>query len=353
MITPPRALLLAAALSGCVRSELDPAANVQVTGTLLAPGGAGAAGVEVVLSRSAGNLCEGTLEAFARSTTDVDGQYRFFLRGSDTQLNALARCFRVAPGPAPDGTQVTAELLLQVTRPALPPLLQGAFSLSPRQEDPGIVRLGFVDLRAEAGGGQLTLELADGAGQLAWQWEGPATTTELDGRLLEDFSPLGARLRLERRADGDKTEVALRWESPPVLLAPGHEVPLSRGASCSFGGEPGCPLTDGMLQPVGATADNLSVALALAAPAVPDELVVRGFKAWTRARTLELSGTTAAGVSTVLGNWSPEGGFGGFHRVKLGTGGEPVSILSLRWLDEAGQPVPVTGLSEVSVFGAP
>jgi hypothetical protein len=333
---------------------LDPGANVQVVGRLVALGGAGAAGVEVALSRGNGNLCQEPLEPVAQGVTDADGRYEFFLRGRDTQLDGLARCFRVEPAPAPDGSRVRAELLFQVTRPVVPPVLHAPFELLPSTRDDGAVALAFRDFANEAGGGALKLRVRDASGQSAWETEAPAPGVVLDGPLLEDLAGLTARLQLERDVDGDKTRVALAWESATVPLGGAADmVPVSRGASCAFGGEPGCPLTDGALRPVGATADNLAVSLVFTAPVVPAELVVRALQTWSVPRTVEVMGTSASGMPVVLGSLGREGGLGAFHRVPLTPGGEPVSRLTVRWLDQAGQPVNVTGLAEVSVFGAP
>jgi hypothetical protein len=349
-----RLLLCAVATTGCVRSELDPSANVQVVGRLLAPGGTGAAGVEVALSRSSGNLCEEPLEAVAQGVTDAEGRYGFFMRGADTQLDGLARCFRVAPAPAPDGTQARAELLFQVTRPVVPPVLHARFDVAAEVADAGTVALSFRDCSQEAGGGTLRLLVRDAAGQSAWEVDAPVPGAALDGALLEDFAGLAAQLRMDRDAAAEKTQVELSWESRPLPLGVAMDVvPLSRGAACSFGGEPGCPLTDGSLRAVGATADNLAVTLEFSSPIVPAEIVVRGLRTWAAARQLEVTGTTDEGLPVALGSLVRDGAFGPFHRVSLTPGGGPVGRLSLRWLDEGGQAVNVTGLAEVSVFGAP
>ncbi|MEN9800340.1 MAG: hypothetical protein RL653_4037 [Pseudomonadota bacterium] len=349
-----RLLLCALATSGCVRSELEPGANVQVVGRLVALGGTGAGGVDVALSRSRGNLCQEPLEPVAQGVTDEDGRYGFFLRGSDTQWDGLARCFRVAPGPTGEGTLARAEMLFQVTRPVVPPLLHAPFDLEVGEADGGSVAVSFRDFSQEAGGGVLRLLVRDAAGEPAWEADGPAPMGELDGALLEDFAGLTAQVRLEREGTAEKTQVALAWESPPVALGVGVDrVPVSRGAACSFGGEPGCPLTDGTLRAVGATADNLSVTLDFASPVSPAEIVVRGLRTWATPRRLEVTGATAAGLPVLLGTLGPDGGLGAFHRVSITSSVEPVWRLSLRWLDEGGQAVNVSGLSEVSVFDTP
>lgn len=348
----PAALLLLLT-SACVRSELSPDALVSLTGRVERPGGTGDPSVEVVLSRSGGNLCTGTLTPFATATTDADGRYAFELRGADTQAGDLARCFRVAPAPAADGSTGWAELLLQVTQPVVPPLPRWAWNLSAEPGAGGDERFTFEDLRAAQGAGTARLQLSDGTGQLAWEVREPVPGTALDAALLEDFTGLRARLAWDRVLDGQKTSVDLSFQSAEVTVPRGGRLPVSRGAACSFGGAAVCPLTDGALGRAAATADNLGVTLQLPGLVVPGDLVLRGVETASGAARLEVTGVTPAGAVLPLGGLSAEEPLGAFERTPLASGGQPVVSVTVRWIDRSGAAVPVTGLSEVSVFGTP
>jgi hypothetical protein len=68
---------------------------------------------------------------------------------------------------------------------------------------------------------------------------------------------------------------------------------------------------------------------------------------------MEVTGLTLAGAVVPLGSLEAGEPLGPYERTPLGSGGLPVVAITLRWLDRSGAGVPVTRLSELSVFEDP
>ena len=258
-------------LAGCETSNIDSSAAVTVSGRVLRPDGAPAAGIPVGLERelSVGDalvgvfvipltlftacladpppeLCRG--RSVRRTTTAADGSYAFQLKGGDTQTSfGNARTLSVTaalPAGAGEvgGPAVTASFKVQTLLLGLPDLQ----AWQPRVTV-GAGRVGWERLD---GAGTYQVGVEDNGGQPVWSFESRSGEVTFDPRILEDTAgSLAVSARTSAPAEG--TDVDITRRSGRVAYRSSAGPPLSRGKPCTRGpaGTPvaRCPLTDGDL----------------------------------------------------------------------------------------------------------
>ncbi len=290
--------VLLIAVVGCgEQSRIDPNATVTVRGAAQKPDGtpltdrpvrlgSGVPADDALLAVLTAGLactsgvCRGTV---LDSTTGVGGKYAFSLKGRDTQgsfgqTKSELVTVSAAPGPGQvSGASASARFVVQATDVPLPALRLVDPAL--RLTAPGpAVQARWRTTRS----GPYVLSFEAGAA-VVWQTTTAASTTSLDGRVLEGTAGQ-AVLSGTSQDTAVGTKVSLGWRSPGVAYAARQDVPVSRGALCTVGpttaatpGPDPCVVTDGDLTsapvpPAGATTVRLEL------PDAPraDLLVVRG-----------------------------------------------------------------------------
>jgi hypothetical protein len=265
------ALVLAAlVLAGCETSKLDRAATVVVSGRVLGPDGAPAAGMTVGLERdpSVGEILTGLLVVpltlgtacladpppticrgrdIERTTTAADGTYSFTMTGREAQTsfgNAVSFTLSTAVAPAGgelSGAAVSADFRIQTENLRLPDL---------RVWQPVVtVATGRVTWSPPAGAaGTYQVVAEDAASKPVWSFDGTRSEATFDPRILEDTAgSLAVSARTEEAAEGTTVTVRRRSGRMPYRSAAGP--PPSRGRPCTLvpAAVPAvpCALTDG------------------------------------------------------------------------------------------------------------
>lgn len=306
-------VLLAALLGGCGESSrVDRDAEVRISGSVTAPGGAPLAGRPVRLGSAlaaddaglalltvglscAGGGCRGKV---FDASTDARGAYAFTVQGRDTQgsLGTVRRqlvSVSAAPGDGQvSGASATAEFVVQTERVTLPRLALEDPGLRLEDRAPSVLAR-WSTRRA----GPLDLGFETASPVPVWRQRATGWRAALDARVLEDAS--GQVVLSGRSTDRIQgSEVALGWRSPGTAFASAAGAPPSRAARCRWS-RPGalttdatCGLTDGDLveaadaPPVCAPGQSTAapnacpppstVTVLLAGPLRPDLLVLRG-----------------------------------------------------------------------------
>jgi hypothetical protein len=293
--------VMALTLAGCETSKIDSSAAVTVSGRVLRPDGAPAAGVPVGLERelSLGDalvgvfvipltlftvcladqppeLCRG--RSVRRTTTAADGTYAFQLKGSDTQTSfsnartlSVTAALPAGPGEV-GGPAVTASFKVQTLLLALPDLQ----AWQPRVT----VAAGRIGWERLDGASSYEVGVEDNGGQPVWSFESRGGEVTFDPRVLEDTAgSLAVSARSSASAEG--TTVSLLRRSGRVAYRSSAGTPLSRGKPCTRGptGTPvaRCPLTDGDLAntlPVPATTSTTLAVTASTVPPVSDSATI-------------------------------------------------------------------------------
>ncbi|MFZ6002899.1 MAG: hypothetical protein ACOYXM_03105 [Actinomycetota bacterium] len=348
------------------QSRVAPDAAINVTGSVLLPGGSAAAKRPVKLGTGVSEgdgafailtlglacttgICTGNVRD---ALTDEAGRYAFTLKGSDTQssFGEAVSVLVSASGPVPEGDvsgpMSSARFRVQAETLELPQL---------ELIDPGLALSdadGVVATWSTTKAGPYELSYENGTDVPVWLERTTESTARVDSRLLEDTAGrVVVAGQVEETIEGSKVEV--RWRSPGAPYASGVGAPPSRGRTCRYvdstgavaeaGGQ--CGLTDGDL----ATQSPIAVTCPTTTPEAPCPTPVAAIIDLGEPLPAELAvirgceGGCAIEASADGSTFQPVGsasdGFG-----SVGLNGEPVRALKVGL--GSG-----TGLREVSVWG--
>jgi hypothetical protein len=372
MQRPSRAAVLSLAIIlglGCGQGEPDDV--FFVFGKVVDQQGAPLSGAEVILSRTEGAGCStsmrpsvfedatSTYRDYRNATAIETGEYLFELMRFELQTPTFAsRCLRIRHEgqdgafsvlqtfAIPDDVEAPDLVLWHGQAPTLAtngPSLEARFGPLPWEPTPlGSIEIG-PDYRPPE-----EVHCYDWAvhqdGKLAWHQQTTGEALALTPEIREDF---GAAVALDAMTIIERSPPQGPFSGPPSSfrslfrsgstgpLPPGR-VPASRGASCSFRGEPleGCPATDGLLdlyslQPVPEPGSAPSptvpdeISIRLPAPIRPTLLVVRDLHTFFSVRGMLVEGSADGVAWEELGRIAPDDrppdGYA-FYESFLGTG---------------------------------
>jgi hypothetical protein len=257
------AMALVAVLGSCVScrfSKVNPQATVMITGQALDASGRPLAGAPVHLFREAdiGQLLLGSVVAIGTlglictqpgspapchsahsATTDADGNYRFEIKGSDTQglignVNSLDVVV-AAPGSGVTAPSTVLRFIADTTSVRLPParLWNAAARVN---QTPAQIRLGWNALSGGYGRSvSYSAELLDAHQQSLWAQSASNSSTVIDARLLEDqagaMAAASAHATVSGGTNAGTVHASYLSARLPVRATAG--APPSRGRPCS------------------------------------------------------------------------------------------------------------------------
>ncbi len=289
---------------------------------------------------------------FGTMTTGADGAFSKTLSGADTKnASDEARCFRAALPPSTDQGNVSQDFLMQVTDVQAPPMRRwsGHVQVTPTATGATVAFQSIAQTHGfTAPEHTLTVEGSDGAA--FWKASKVASGYALTDEMLEDFADTTVALSVFNEVKGSGTTFGARYASQHVAVSGHGKVPVSRGADCSFG-DTACKLTDGSIK--GQTMPYPAVneaRVTLATAKVLKKAVVRGIAFVSTFHTVTIEGSADGTTFVTLGSVSDADAISaGFVEIPLSSG-TAVSVVRVRMLDSANQPVGLGAIEEVSLF---
>lgn len=238
---------------GCTKSQVAADADIAVSGQVLQENKQPLANTLLSISRSSNSECAfslifGDLD-WKAVKTGADGTFSQTWLGADTRSGDIARCFTLnVPGGA-KGSSLSTDFHVQSDQLQFPLLQQWSGTLAAAATTGG-VNVSFKDVsetQPDVGTTSPLLHVVN-ANSTLWTMDASGSPTLLDDDLLEDATGLSAYVSVSRSVTQGKNTFAIYQRSDSVDLPARTQVPLSRGASCTYpSATTPCPLTDGDL----------------------------------------------------------------------------------------------------------
>ena len=348
----------ALASSACTQSQVASDADIMVSGQVLQENQQPLANTLLTISRSANSACVFTLifgdSEWKSVKTGTDGSFSQTWLGADTKNGNIARCFSLQVPGGSKGSYVNAQFSVQSDQVQIPTLQQwsGAPAAAATTNGVNVSFKNVSETQPDVGTTHPLIHVQDAGGRTAWTQDAPFVPTLLNDDILEDGHGLTAFISVSRSVTTGKNSFDIYQQSDSVALPTRTEVPLSRGASCTYPEAPTpCLLTDGDLTlPVSFKEGTRQVVIQLDKAQVLRKAILRNLEvtAGLKPQGLVLEGSTDGTTWVTLANLLDDSAsVRPFIEASLSTS-TPVSQVRLT-LSDSGS-ITLLGLSELSLF---